>query len=271
MGYVPHGPEHDADVAARGAAAALTGRRIAALVAFDGVAILIVALLVALAVWQVHRRAYKLDLIERVEARVHASPVPAPGPERWASVTAADAYRRVQVTGTWIEDRSTLVQAVTELGGGYWVVTPLARDDGTTILVNRGFVPASGRDPTAWRPSPNPVTVVGLLRVSEPRGAFLRTNDPGSNRWFSRDVVAIASARGLGEVAPYFIDAERAPGDAGLPVGGLTVIAFSNNHLVYAITWAALALMAAAGALVVNVDQLRPGWLGSRIRNPREP
>ena len=41
----------------------MTSRRTAALVAFDLAAIVIVAGLAALAVWQVHRRAWKLDLI----------------------------------------------------------------------------------------------------------------------------------------------------------------------------------------------------------------
>jgi surfeit locus 1 family protein len=272
MGHVPHGPEHDADVAARGAAKALTGRRIAALVAFDLAAILLVACLAALAVWQVHRRAHKLELIARVEARIHAAPTPAPDPGRWTDISAAaDEYRRVVARGDWVEDRSVLVQAVTELGGGYWVMTLLARDDGTTVLVNRGFVPADKRDPASWRPpSPGSVTVMGLLRMSEPGGGFLRANDPAANRWFSRDVAAIAALLGLAKVAPYFIDAERAPGESGLPIAGLTVIAFSNNHLVYALTWGALALMAAAGAIFVNLDLLRPGWFRAHQVNLHE-
>jgi surfeit locus 1 family protein len=241
------------------------GKRIAALVAFDLAAILCVACLAALAVWQVHRRAYKLDLITRVETRVHAAPLPAPGPTRWADVSASsDEYRRVMAAGEWLEDRYALVQAVTELGSGWWVMTPFARDDGTTVLVNRGFVPADKRDPLSWRAqSPNRVTVIGLLRMSEPGGAFLRANDPAMSRWFSRDVAAIAASRGLPRVAPYFIDAERTAGERGLPVAGLTVIAFSNNHLVYALTWGALALMAAAATVFVNVDLWRRGgWQG---------
>ncbi|MDB5653910.1 MAG: Surfeit locus 1 family protein, partial [Tardiphaga sp.] len=82
----------------------------------------------------------------------------------------------------------------------------------------------------------------GLLRVSEPKGGFLRSNDPAADRWFSRDVAAIAQKRGLAEVAPYFIDAAAVPGVA-VPVGGLTVISLPNNHLVYAITWFVLAAM----------------------------
>jgi surfeit locus 1 family protein len=100
--------------------------------------------------------------------------------------------------------------------------------------------------------------------MPEPGGGFLRVNDPASDRWFSRDVAAIAAVRGLDEVAPFFIDAERVSGESGLPVAGLTVIRFSNNHLVYALTWGILALMAAAGAAFVNLDRLRPGWIGLR-------
>jgi len=231
-----------------------------------------VAGLVALAVWQVHRRAYKLDLIARVEARVHATPQPAPGPGEWPQVsTAAHEYRRVTVTGGWLEASPTLVKAVTQLGDGYWVMTPLVRDDGTTVLVNRGFVPKTEREPASWRPQDTgPVAVTGLLRMSEPGGAFLRENDPASDRWFSRDVAAIAAARRLDKVAPYFIDAQPIPRESGLPVAGLTVIAFSNNHLVYALTWGALALMAAVAAVFINLDQLRPGRLGPRQASLRE-
>ena len=57
----------------------------------------------------------------------------------------ADEYRRVIATGDWLEDRFVLVQAVTELGGGYWVLTPLAPRRRHAVLVNRGFVPADKR------------------------------------------------------------------------------------------------------------------------------
>jgi surfeit locus 1 family protein len=83
------------------------------------------------------------------------------------------------------------------------------------------------------------VEVTGLLRLTEPKGAFLRSNDPAANRWYSRDVAAIAASQGIATVAPYFIDADRA-GD-GWPRGGMTTVRFPNNHLVYALTWFALA------------------------------
>jgi len=87
------------------------------------------------------------------------------------------------------------------------------------------------------------------MRMSEPGGAFLRANDPAAGRWYSRDVAAIAAAQGLGPVAPYFVDADATENPGGLPVGGLTVIAFPNNHLIYALTWFGMAILL-AGALV---------------------
>jgi surfeit locus 1 family protein len=196
-----------------------------------------------LGVWQVERRAWKLDLIARVEARTRAEPAPLPPRAEWGG---DQEYRRVRVTGVFANDRETLVQAVTAIGPGWWVMTPL-RTAGATLLVNRGFVPQDRRDP-ATRPAGlpvGPITVTGLLRTSEPGGGFLRRNDPAASRWYSRDVAAIARAKDLGPVAPFFLDADATPNPGGLPVGGLTVIAFRNNHLVYALTWFTLAAMMA--------------------------
>ncbi len=218
-------------------------------------ALVFVALFLALGIWQVERRSWKHALIAAVESRVHAAPVPAPSPARWASVNATDdAYRRIRVTGRFLHDRATLVRATTDLGAGYWVMTPLDTGDAIT-LVNRGFVPPEKRDAARSGPA-GPTTVTGLLRMSEPGGGFLRSNDPAADRWYSRDVTAIAQARGLQRVAPFFIDAQASPVAGAYPVGGLTVIRFSDNHLLYALTWFGMAVLS--------------GWAGWRILRDRE-
>lgn len=213
-----------------------------------GLCLLLAAGFAALGVWQVERRAWKLALIARVEARVHAPPVAPPPPARWRGDLA---YTRVALTGRFLHDRETAVQAVTERGPGWWIVTPLATNAGT-VLVNRGFVPPERRDPATRRAgqTTGAVTVIGLLREDEPGGGFLRANDPAADRWYSRDVAEIARARRLGPVAPYFVDADATPNPGGWPVGGLTVVAFRNSHLVYALTWFALAALSAFGGVL---------------------
>ena len=220
--------------------------------AFATLCLLLAAGFTALGIWQVERLGWKRDLIAKVERRIHAHPWAMPQRETWGG---DHAYRRVRVTGTLLHDHETLVQAVTERGPGWWVMTPLATNSGT-LLVNRGFVPAERKPPSQRQAGQiaGAVTITGLLRVSEPGGGFLRSNDPARDRWFSRDVAAIAGAKKLGEVAPFFLDADATPNAAGYPVGGLTVVAFSNNHLIYLLTWFALAGMSIAGAMLL----LRP-------------
>ena len=220
------------------------------LIAFTIAAALAVAGLLSLGVWQIHRLAWKRDLIEKVESRVHASPVPAP-----SSASDDDAYRRVIATGHLLHDRATLVQATTVRGAGFWVLTPLMTDRGFTLLVNRGFIPPDARNGYS-RPEGS-VQITGLIRLAEPGGGFLRSNDAAANRWYSRDVAAIAATRQLrAPVANYFIDAERSGHPASLPIGGLTVLTFPNSHLSYALTWFALAAMAAGAYIFV----MRQEW-----------
>jgi surfeit locus 1 family protein len=237
-----------------------TGRRRV----LTGIALLLFLLFAGLGTWQVVRLQWKLDLIERVNARVHAAPSAPPDSPDWPAITAArDEYRHVRLRGTFLFDLTTPVQAVTVRGSGFWLMTPLCQPDGTIILVNRGFIPgALGGDSgyRAGRAGPGactapglPVTVDGLLRLSEPKGGFLRENDVAGGRWYSRDIAAIAAARGLASVAPYFVDADARQAStlgpheaAAAPVGGMTVISFPNNHLVYALTWYALAAMVGA-------------------------
>jgi surfeit locus 1 family protein len=196
----------------------------------------------ALGIWQVERRAWKLDLIARVDARIHAAPAPLPDPRQWPGFDArAEEYRHVRATGVFLNDRETLTQALTERGAGFWVMTPFRTAQGV-VLINRGFVPDDRRQPAtrAAAQLQGPVTITGLVRATEPKGGFLRTNDPAANRWYSRDVGAIAAARRLGPTAPFFIDADATPNPGGYPIGGLTVVHFRNAHLVYALTWFAL-------------------------------
>lgn len=198
---------------------------------------------IALGIWQVERRAWKHALIAAVDARIHAPAKAAPGPDGWAAVNAnQDAYRHVRVTGRFLPVRDTLVRGVSDLGAGYWVVSPF--DTGQfVVLINRGFVPQSKK--TAAAPGGRR-KIEGLLRITEPGGGFLRANDPKADRWYSRDVAAIGRARGLGAIAPYFIDADAQP-DRAYPIGGMTVVTFPDNHLAYALTWFALAALSLAG------------------------
>lgn len=226
---------------------------------------------VALGTWQIQRRAWKLDLIERVAQRVGAPPVPLPPPADWPAVSASShEYLPVVLQGRWLQRQTLLVQAVSELGSGFWVMTPLQADGAPAVWVNRGFVPQAQRAQwlrsSAQAGAADGQTVVqGLLRVTEPNGGFLRANDPLQQRWYSRDVAAMSRAAQIAPAAPFFVDAglpgqtdDGASAGAVWPRPGLTVVRFANSHLVYALTWYGLALMVVgAGWAVAGYERRR--------------
>lgn len=205
--------------------------------------------------WQLERRVWKLDLIAQLDAQLAKTAVAAPGPELWPQLDEGSAYRPVTVRGQFNHQQETLVQAMTKLGSGYWVLTPLTTDAGFDVLVNRGFVDAARRHQDSRIDSQvtGVVEVTGLLRLSEPNHRTFQRNQPQADRWYSRDVAAIGEKRGLAaeRLAPYFIDANNSDAKQAWPVAGLTVVAFRNSHLSYAITWYSLALLCFICALII--------------------
>lgn len=219
---------------------------------------LVIMALCGLGVWQVERLFWKEALIAHVNARVQAPAVPAPQPAAWGHVSADDTYRHVTVRGRFLNSDEAQVYTLSTLGAGYWIMTPLRTDEGAIVYINRGFVPMDQKAPVT-RPAGqivDEVSVTGLLRLPEAKGwLFSQANDPSHDLWYRRDIAAIAQSRQLGTVAPYFIDADATPNPGGWPRGGLTVIAFPNSHLVYAITWFSLAAM----LIAFGIWQIRRG------------
>ena len=233
-----------------------------------GLATLIaLAILLSLGFWQLERKAWKESLIAQIEARAHGTPADIVLEAQWQGWRADDdEFRRVRLTGTFLHEKEVAVHGLmsAQRGSpmqGFYIFTPLHLASGATVMVNRGFVPPELRDP-ASRTDSRPVgeaTVTGLVRAPEARGWFMPDNRPERDEWFTRDLAAMARARGLERVAPFWIDADPSPNATGWPRPGQTRLAIPNNHLGYALTWfgLALTLVAVFGA-----------WAWRRISTP---
>ena len=229
------------------------GFRAAALVWPTLMALVGVAALAALGTWQLQRKAWKEEIVARIEERTRAAPVSLDAAIAEARQTGNVEYLRVRARGRFRHDEERYFYAPDpRRGPGFHVYTPLDTSDWTVVFVNRGFVPEALKNP-ASRPAgqvAGEVEVTGLVRLPGPKGTFTPANKPERNLWFWRDLDALYASlgeNGSARTAPFVLEAEASPENlGGWPQGGVTVLRVPNRHLEYALTWYGL-----AGALVV--------------------
>ena len=91
---------------------------------------------------------------------------------------------------------------------GVHVVTPLVRDNGTTVLIDRGFVSNDFVSSINSEEENGEVEVLGMLRTSQPRNAFTPDNNPEKGEWYWTDVEKMAETAGgkAANVQPVFIE-----------------------------------------------------------------
>jgi surfeit locus 1 family protein len=224
-----------------------------------GFAVAGLAMLIALGVWQLERKAWKENLIATLTARLSAPPQALPP----SPAQPNDEFRRVKLRGSFADGSALVFTSGSALrrdvsGPGYWVMSPLRVADGGTVVVNRGFVADKNNIPP---PPSGEVTLTGALRWPEEGGMFTPADEPSKNLWFRRAPAAIAAAKGWGQngesVAPFYVEQET-PQRAGAPRAGPLVVHQRNAHLQYSLTWFA---HAAGLAAVYGI------WLFGRLRH----
>lgn len=151
-----------------------------------------------LGTWQVQRLDWKTRLIAKFEDRLIRDPLPLP-PHIDPSVVSEFDYRRVLATGRFRHDQEMLVGPRMRDGqDGFMVITPLERKDGSTILVNRGWISKKHRSQRT-RPDSlvqGTVTVQGLLREPWKKNMFTPDNRPDKGEFYFPDVLQMAALTG---------------------------------------------------------------------------
>jgi surfeit locus 1 family protein len=228
-------------------------------------AIVGVAVLIGLGVWQLDRRVWKENLIAATTTRLNRAPEDLPPRESWARLTPErDEFSRVRFPAEFSPGQEALVYSAGSAfrldveGPGYWVFAPARLAGGSIVIVNRGFVPLDHKDPAirAQDAAHGSVDIVGIVRWPETRGLFTPADDLKDNVWYLRDIKAMAAAKHWANVAPFYVEQEQPVPPGGWPKPGKLVANLPDNHLQYAITWFGLAL-ALTGVYVV--------WLAGRL------
>ena len=214
------------------------------------------AVLARLGIWQLDR----LELRRAFNA--HYSEVMDMPPLEISTASAEDLsameYRAATVTGVYdYEHQIALRNRYHDNVYGYHLLTPLILSDGSAILVERGWIPASGNEtPADWRKydQPGQITLSGILRLGqEPEMGGVP--DPelaeGQTRlefWNNVNLARIQSQIPT-PLLPVFFQPDYDPADSQPPIiPARPEIEISEGpHFGYAIQWFTFAVMLALG------------------------
>lgn len=221
------------------------------------------SLLVGLGVWQVQRLQWKRDLIVQIDARAKAEPISIPTALDQQARGVDIEHFRVRLEGRFLHDRERHLYSLAGGRAGWRVLTPVKTQNGSIVIVDRGFVPHRLKDAAARVSGQlqGSQRLVGRVRLAIAQGAFAPDNEPRKNEWFWRDIGAMAADLNLEKNAlvPWVIDLEATPIPGNWPRAGVIEVKPSNRHLGYAITWFSLAaILLIIYALFIRKQLFRP-------------
>ena len=211
-----------------------------------------VALCVRLGFWQLSRWHFKRALNARLVEAEHAPPLRARRAPPFAQVRG----RYLELPGSY-DERHQIV-----IGGhlhqdvpGIEVITPLVLEDGSAVLVNRGWVPVAVAGPVSLAPydEPGPQRVVGypesLLTGRRGPPLAVRTTATGTVYWSRELDLDTLAARLPYGLAPYVLRQAPGPGVPARPLRSRPEPWDEGMHLGYAIQWFSIALIVLVGSI----------------------
>lgn len=210
---------------------------------------------VRLGIWQLSRLAERRVFNAHVAAMRADSPLTLPASQ--VDLTQME-WRAVRLSGTY--DFENQVAIRNQFNGnefGYHLITPLRLSDGTTVLVDRGWIPADGNSaPANWRKydQPGQVALSGVVRLSETNpplgGSSDPTLTPDQTRldfWIFVNVGRIAQQIPY-PILPVYVQLDPNPNQTDPPIPSQPELDLSEGpHQGYAIQWFTFAALLLGG------------------------
>lgn len=234
----------------------LLNRRWLGLLAF---VVLFGAVCFRLGLWQIHRLEHRLDRNEVITAHFAADPVRLDAAAPPGTTVDEDLeWTRVLLRGTYDPEHAVSVKYTTrDAAPGVDVVVPLRLDDGTAVLVDRGWMQSdnSNRRPELPEAPHGEVTVEGWLRPDSAAGGdAVRVHDG--------QVRAIDSS-GVGEYTGYDLRDGYVNAQAESPAPATALAAEpepelgQGPHFFYALQWWFFGLLGISGYVWFAVQESR--------------
>lgn len=199
-----------------------------------------------LGIWQLDRLEQRRAFNAHVEAMWAAAPLALAGQP--AEDLTAMEYRAAEVSGIYdFENQVVLRNQYFEGEYGFHLLTPLLLEDGSAVLVDRGWIPADGNEsPSDWRKYdvPGQVHLKGQIRLGQARPDFGGVPDPtltpGQARLEFWNIINLERIRGQ---VPYlllevYIQPQVDPTDTTPPIPFQPELELSEGpHMGYALQW----------------------------------
>nr|WP_316640693.1 SURF1 family protein [uncultured Roseateles sp.] len=210
-------------------------------------AVLAAALTARLGVWQLDRAAQKQAMQTRLDERAQLPELNAAELALDGTAAPAQYERHVRVRGRWLADKTVFLDNRPMAGRvGFFVLTPLLLDDGTPLLVQRGWAPRNAARraelPVLQTPA-GPVEVWGKLGPTPSRLYQFGAAESGTIRQ-NVDLSDYARETGLA-LRPLVLQQLATPADTadGLlrqwPAPAVDI----HKHYGYAFQWFALSAL----------------------------
>jgi surfeit locus 1 family protein len=210
------------------------------------------AICVRLGIWQLdrlkQRRAFNAQVIS-----MRASELLNLNQNLPADISSME-WRAVTVSGEYdFENQIALRNQYNGNQYGYHLITPLRFDNGTAVLVDRGWIPADGNTvPTDWRKydESGQVTVTGQIRLGQEKPAFGGVADADTGHldiWNNLNIVRI-SGQSPYPILPVYIQPNEIENDSMPPIPFQPVVELTEgSHFGYALQWFAFATILFVG------------------------
>ncbi|MEM9723980.1 MAG: SURF1 family protein [Pseudomonadota bacterium] len=228
------------------------GRRLAFLATFGAGGL---AALLWLGFWQLDRLEWKRGLIAEMEARAAGPALALSGEE----TAGPHEHRAAQATGRYdpTVPQVRYLTSIKGVGPGFRLIAAFELENGRRVLVDRGFAPEQAAPRGGETPAlpSGPQTLTGRLRWPSEISAFTPEPNRTDFVWFARDVPSLAAALDTAPVLLVLTPENAARGGEAAPTWPKPApvgVELPNNHLGYAVTWFAMAVIWLAMSLVLG-------------------
>lgn len=192
-----------------------------------------------LGVWQYKRRKWKLGLLQQIEEMNSKAPVEFDPEAEYAE------YERVKTRGVYDYSHEWFMGPRHEItpdgekgqAGGFHTVSPMTLEDGTRVLVDRGWVPKVTTRTAGLQEGR--VAIRGRIRgpEKEVNVGFEKLHPEATVMFYRASDIMAAQSNSL----PITIELDAVCDVEGGPYGGQTRTVLYNKHLEYMIMWFGLA------------------------------